>query len=738
MKYADVIVDISAEQLDRYFQYRIPKTLEKEVCPGVPVKIPFGAGNKKIRGYVVRVTDKPDYDPKKIKEIFSLCEQGENVENRMIELAVWIRKTYGCTMIQALRTVLPIRQKTERHVAKIIVRTAETGEILSHADEEKRKNHKARERFLRYLSEHEQSEYSSCVKELKLNAAVIKNFEKEGLIRIQDKTASVSMQILGERRNLPILTGEQARVMDEIHREWEEDEPRPILLHGITGSGKTMIYMHLIEEMLRAGKQAILLVPEIALTYQNVQRFCECFQDKVAILHSRLSAGEKAQQFERARNGSASIMIGPRSALFAPFPDLGLIIVDEEQESSYHSEMTPRYHARETAVKRGQLENARVVLGSATPSLEASWRCEKGIYRKVELNCRYGRHGLPAVYITDMREELKAGNRSVFGRQLLTLLGECLDRKEQALLFLNRRGYAGFISCRMCGYVVKCPHCDVSMTMHRDGRLVCHYCGRSKSPVNICPSCGSPYISAFRAGTQQIEELLHKEFPDARILRMDMDTTRHKNDHEQIIRTFSEHQADILIGTQMIVKGHDFPEVTLVGALAADMSLFSADYRSAERTFQLLTQAVGRAGRAEKIGCAVIQTYHPEHYAIEAAAAQDYDAFYQQEIGYRELMGYPPAQSMLAIHVSFGDAERLDMAMEYLRRFLERIARKANAQIIGPADEAVARINDMYRRVIYVKGENEQMLKSLREQTEQYIEINKGFAAMYIQYDFNA
>lgn len=738
MKYADVIVDISAEQLDRYFQYRIPETLKDEVVPGVQVEIPFGAGNKVIKGYVVRITEHPDYDPEKIKDIRALCARGESVENRMMELAVWIKKSYGCTMIQALRTVLPIRRQTERHIKRKIIRTAETDEILSRAETEKRRNHRARERFLCYLAEHEEADYTFCIKELKLNIGLLRSFEREGVIRIVEAGSSVPVNISGSRRDLPILTAEQAEALAGIRDEWGQGTPRPVLLHGVTGSGKTMIYMYLIEQTIREGRQAILLVPEIALTYQNVRRFCECFQDKVAILHSRLSAGEKAEQFERARKGSASIMIGPRSALFAPFQKLGLIIVDEEQETSYHSEMTPRYHARETAVERARLENAHVVLGSATPSLEASWRCEQGIYRRVELSRRYGRHGLPSVYITDMREELKAGNRSVFSRQLLASLRECLDRKEQALLFLNRRGYAGFISCRMCGYVVKCPHCDVSMTMHRDGRLVCHYCGRSKSPVNVCPSCGSPYISAFRAGTQQIEEMLQKQFPDARILRMDMDTTRHKNGHEDIVKAFYEHRADILIGTQMIVKGHDFPEVTLVGALAADMSLFSADYRSAERTFQLLTQAVGRAGRAEKPGCALIQTYHPEHYAIEAAAEQDYEKFYQQEIGYRELMGYPPVQSMLAVHASFGDEDRLDMAMKYLKRFLERITQQTNARIIGPADEAVSKINDMYRRVLYVKSGDETLLKYLREQTEQYIEINKGFDAMYIQYDFNA
>ena len=738
MTYANVIVDISAEQLDRHFQYRIPIEFEAQVLPGVQVEIPFGMGNRTIRGYVIRTSDRAEYDPAKIKSIRSVYTGGDSMESRMIELAAWIRKTYGCTMIQALKTVLPVQKSAGRQTKREIVRLLPENEIISRIEIEKQKKHKAKERFLSFLLEHERADYSTCCKGLKLTAQSLRPFVADGTIRIVDADSGLPMEITKERLPLPVLSREQSAAYDAICQEWESEAKRPVLLHGVTGSGKTILYMQLIARMLSQGKQAILLVPEIALTYQNVQRFFSWFGDQVAIVHSRLSPGERAAQFERVRKGQASLMIGPRSALFAPFDHLGLIIVDEEQETSYHSEMTPRYHARETAVERARIEGAHVLLGSATPSLEAMYRCECGEYRKVELNSRFGSHGLPKVYITDMREELREGNRSVFGRQLKASLEECLARKEQAILFLNRRGYAGFISCRSCGYVVKCPHCDVSMTMHRDGRLVCHYCGRSRLPLEECPSCGSPYISGFRAGTQQIEELLKKEFPGVRVLRMDMDTTRHKNDHERIVKAFLEYQADVLVGTQMIVKGHDFPDVTLVGALAADMSLFAADYRAAERTFQLLTQAVGRAGRASKAGTAVIQTYHPDHYAIEAAAKQDYQAFYEQEIGYRQLMGYPPTEHMLAVHVSFSEAEQLDMAMGYLKRYLERIVPDKRAQLIGPADEAVAKVNDMYRRVIYMKCSDAGLIRKIREQMERYIEINKGFASMYIQYDFNA
>ena len=430
-------------------------------------------------------------------------------------------------------------------------------------------------------------------------------------------------------------------------------------------------------------------------------------------------------------------MVGPRSALFTPFSGLGLIVIDEEHESTYKSETSPRYHARETAVERARMEGAKVLLGSATPSLEAYSKAKNGIYALAELKGRYGERSLPEVSIVDLREELKAGNRSILSRSLKAAIEERLQLGEQTMLFLNRRGYAGFVSCRSCGHVMKCPHCDVSLSEHRGGRLICHYCGYQEPKPQSCPECGSPYIGGFKAGTQQIEQVLLREFPGVRVLRMDYDTTRNKGSYEKILAAFGAHEADILVGTQMIVKGHDFLNVTLVGVLAADLSLNGADYRSAERTFQLLTQAVGRAGRGARSGQAIIQTYHPEHYSIVAAASQDYAAFYQEEMGYRELLSYPPAAGMLAVLGSCEEEELLGRAMHYLKLFAEKISRGKRLTIIGPAPAAVGKVRDIYRQVLYLKYENTDILIQIKDKLEQYIEVNSGFRKIQIQFDFN-
>ena len=496
------------------------------------------------------------------------------------------------------------------------------------------------------------------------------------------------------------------------------------------------MYMEMISHVLARGKQAIVLIPEIALTYQTVMRFYGRFGDRVSILNSRLSPGERSDQTERAERGEVGVMIGPRSALFTPFSDLGLIVIDEEHETAYKSEQAPRYHARETAVQRAKMEGASVVLGSATPSLEAFYRCRRGEYTLLTLKKRVAKRELPDVYTVDMREELKNGNRSILSDRLRTLVEERLEEGQQAMLFLNRRGYAGFVSCRSCGYVVKCPHCDVSLSSHRDGRLVCHYCGHEERAISVCPSCGSSYVGGFKAGTQAVEELVKREFPRARALRMDMDTTRNKDGHEEILSAFKNGEADILIGTQMIVKGHDFPDVTLVGVLAADMSLYGEDYRSAERTFQLLTQAAGRAGRGEGKGEVVIQTYSPEHYSIQMAQRQDYEGFYEEEMRYRELMGYPPASELLAVLLAGEDERLLETAAKYLKEFAVR-AGKSEIQAIGPASPYVGKVKDMYRRVIYLKCGDYHILTALKNRMEQYIEMNSGFQTLWIQFDFN-
>ena len=536
---------------------------------------------------------------------------------------------------------------------------------------------------------------------------------------------------------IPDYTPEQQHAIDIFREEYGCGVRNIYLLYGITGSGKTEVYMEMIAEVLKEGKQAIVLIPEIALTYQTVMRFCGRFGDRVSILNSRMSPGERYDQMERVKAGEVDVMIGPRSALFTPFPKLGLIVIDEEHETSYKSEQVPRYHARETAIRRAETEGASVVLGSATPSLESFYACKEGKFKLFELKTRAGSGELPDVYVEDMRKEMRTGNRSILSDRLKSLIESRLEKQEQIMLFLNRRGYAGFVSCRSCGYVVKCPHCDVALSAHRGGKLVCHYCGHEEPQVRNCPSCGSQYIGGFKAGTQQIEELVMRQFPGARVLRMDMDTTRTKDGHEKILEAFAGEEADILIGTQMIVKGHDFPNVTLVGILAADMSLFSNDYRAGERTFQLLTQAAGRAGRGKSKGEVVIQTYNPEHYSIEMAAAQDYDGFYEAEMNYRVLMGYPPVEQLLAVLMTGPEEGILETAAKYLKEFILRIDKNKILKVIGPASPYVAKVNDVYRRILYLKGADYGLLVEMKNRMEQYIEINSGFRTLWIQFDFN-
>ena len=533
------------------------------------------------------------------------------------------------------------------------------------------------------------------------------------------------------------LNQEQLLAAEQIFREWQEPDPRPALLFGVTGSGKTQAYMRLIQKVLEEGKQAIVLIPEIALTYQTVRRFYAMFGDKVSVLNSRLSQGERYDQFKRAKRGEIQVMVGPRSALFTPFADLGLIVIDEEHEPTYIRENTPRYHARETAIERARMEHARVVMGSATPSLEAYSHACDGEYLLVKLNARYEDSPLPQVSSVDLREELKKGNRSVLSLELKRDLEQVLERREQAMLFLNRRGYAGFVSCRACGHVMKCPHCDVSLSEHNGNRLICHYCGYETVKPEICPSCGSPHIGGFKAGTQQIEKVIEKEFPKARVLRMDFDTTRTKDSYEKILASFAKHEADILVGTQMIVKGHDFPNVTLVGVIAADLSLNMDDYHCGERTFQLLTQAVGRSGRGNRPGQAVIQTYQPEHYSIQAAAIQDYKKFYKEEMGYRMLLDYPPAAHMMTVFGACQDEELLKNAMYYIEVFIRRVSPKEELHMIGPAAASVGKVKDVYRQVIHLKHRDISFLTAVREKLEKYIEINSGFRKIYIQFDMN-
>ena len=737
-EFANVIVDISHEKVDRPFGYRIPERLADSVTPGVRVKIPFGAGNALRTGYVIEVTDHSEFPRERMKEIDSVLPGTKEPSQRLIVLAAWMKQQYGSTMIQALKTVLPARAtvgEKERKSIELLLQDAQTQELAAQME---RKHQTARLRLLQELMANRTISWEAATKRLKVPSSVISKLESDGVLKVHASVAYRNpIRRMGEETEKKTLSEEQQGAVNGILNAFDQNDRRPSLIHGITGSGKTEVYLALIEGMIKRGRQSIVLIPEIALTYQTVRRFYNRFGAQVSIINSKLSAGERYDQFERAKNGEISVMIGPRSALFTPFPALGIIIIDEEHEASYKSETVPRYHARETAIQRAKMTDAVVVLGSATPSLESYYKAENDEYCLLELKHRVQKRPMPLCEIIDLREELRRGNRSILSDRLSELMEDRLKKGEQTMLFINRRGMAGFVSCRACGHVIKCPHCDVSLSQHGSGaatRLVCHYCGYTTIQPGLCPVCGSKYISGFKAGTQKIEQVVKARFPQARVLRMDMDTTRIKDGYEQILSAFSNHEADILIGTQMIVKGHDFPGVTLVGVLAADLSLYISDYRASERTFQLLTQAAGRAGRGDIPGNVIIQTYDPDHYSITTAKEQNYEAFYGQEIEYRKMMRYPPVWNMLYILCASKNEAAASEAAVALMGKIDQIVRENSEKIfsIGPSDAPVAKISD-----VYVKTREYQTLVILKDGLEAFIKDNRLYQNVAVGFDFN-
>jgi primosomal protein N' (replication factor Y) len=738
--YADIIIDISHENLDKTYQYAIPEELTGLAVIGALVVVPFGKGNRQINGYIVDISKEAKLDEALIKPITRVVTDAPMIDSHLIYLAYWIKETFGGTMNDSLKTVIPVRKSVKIKETKRIQLLVDTQQANQLYYEYQRKNNQAKLRLLKALMKEPLINYEVAINQLNISRATITGMEKQGVAKIIVEQVYRNPIKARENEYRPVrLNQEQQLIVDDFIREYEEGLRTDYLLHGITGSGKTEVYMEMIAHVISRGKQVILLIPEIALTYQTVRRFYERFGDRVSILNSKLSQGERYDQSVRARNGEIDIIIGPRSALFTPFQRLGLIIIDEEHENSYKSETTPKYHAAWVARKRAQLTGSSLVLGSATPSLESYFMAKQGEMKLYTLTKRAKEAQPPLVWVVDLREELKNKNKSIFSNKLKELITDRLSKKEQIMLFINRRGYAGFVSCRSCGYVMKCPHCDVSLTTHNNGRLICHYCGHEEQQPSVCPSCNSKYIAAFGTGTQKVEELVRKEFPTARVLRMDTDTTKNKGGHEAILTAFSEHKADILVGTQMIVKGHDFPKVTLVGIIAADLSLYTGDFRASERTFELLCQAAGRAGRDTLPGEVVIQTYHPEHYSITAAAEGDYEAFYQQELMYRRLMQYPPAAHMLLVLISSKQIQQAKKASfhlgEALKHYLEQ--QELSSQMIGPAPAAIAKINDIYRYVIYIKHKDYQELIAIKNYLEGYFAYSELFGGCNLQFDFD-
>ena len=667
--FCQVIVDIVHENVASPFTYRIPDMMSLE--PGQRVMVPFGP--REMEGIVLALTDECEMDPERIREVLRPLEDYAAIPPELMALAGEMAEKTHCPLAETLRLMLPaqmrggrVRVKTERMARLLIPRE----EALAAAEAEKRSRKRAE--ILRILAEEKETSVKAISEIVKDPNDALKKLAAEGLIEIGDtETLRTPVEAYATQADPGFtLTPGQEEALDEILPALQGKGGR-FLLHGVTGSGKTEVFMEAVRKTLSLGKSAIILVPEIALTPQMVSWFRGRFGPVAAVIHSRLSPGERFDEWRRIRRGDARVVIGARSAVFSPVRELGLIVVDEEHESTYFSDHHPRYDAREVAMRRCERESATLILASATPSILSFARARRGDYMLLEMPKRVNNRPLPEVELVDMREELENGNRTVLSASLRTALKHCAEKGDQAMLLMNRRGYNSFVSCRNCGYVVKCPNCDISMTYHigsQDGMLRCHYCGQSMNPPDKCPECGSRYIRFFGAGTQKVEEEVQKLLPGIRTLRMDYDTTSGKDGHGKILEEFRSGRASILIGTQMIAKGLDFPRVTLVGVVAADMTLNLPDYRSRERTFQLLTQVAGRAGRGEDPGKVIIQTYKPEDPVIGYAAYQDYRSFFEDEFRRRRNGLYPPFTLLARILVESPKEQAAASAAEYLEK----------------------------------------------------------------------
>lgn len=732
--YARVIIDISHSAVDRAFTYRVPETIEDRITAGDSVMVPFGKGNQTRSAYVIEITDTSERPDTELKEIIGIDTKKVGVEASLIRLALWMRNRYGGTVYQALSTVVGSKTKVAARKDRSFYFTGSSEELESLFENAVRKKHYAKMRLFAAFKENRRLPAGIVSDRLNITAATIRSLTESGIVKIiekdRDEAKNEALKDGAYSKKAIVLNTEQQAAVEGIL-----SEKRTVsLLFGITGSGKTEVYLRLIEQVLSEGKEAIVLIPEIALTYQTVMRFYERFGDRIAVVHSRISKGEKCERFEKANAGEVSVMIGPRSALFTPFKHLGIVIIDEFHEQSYHSDQVPKYDSIETAIRRAKETDAKVVLGSATPTVEHYYHALNGEYGLYKLSHRaVSASSLPEVEVVDLREELKAHNRSVFSRSLQQKIEARLVKNEQVMLFLNRRGYSGAVSCRSCGASVMCPHCSLPLHYHLDGKLKCHYCGYTQAMVTTCPDCGSKLIGRFGIGTQKVEEMVKELYPKARVLRMDADTTSGKNGHQEILEKFMNREADILIGTQMIVKGHDFPDVTLVGILAADLSLNVPDYRSAERTFELLTQAEGRAGRKDKPGTCVVQTYMPEHYAVQAAAKQDFEDFYRHEMIYRSQMKYPPKGYFMCLTVASQDYIECHDTIRKIADFA--VNRFGNISFLGPAEADVLKVKDTFRMVFYFKADTLKTLLSVKNTLERYAASVIGPRKIYYTFE---
>jgi len=783
MKFASVIVDVAAKQTDRAFDYSVPSKWEEMIAPGMRVIVPFGP--RKVQGFVIDVKHstevkrtKPieellDITPVLTEELLNLghwltthtlcyaisafqamlpaamkakyekeITMARHVETKQLHEAVkpffekessvlWkdVEKDglaspfYRDIQKGLLDVTYVVKNRGNKKTLKGVRPLLSPQELMDLADSLPKQAEKQKD-VLRYFTENTEEIFMKDLTDfLQTTQAPVKALVEKGAL------AEVNMEIYRDpyenRTFTPSepfpLTDEQTKVISPILAHIEEELHRVFLMYGVTGSGKTEVYLQSIDRVLKKGQEAIVLVPEISLTPQMVTRFKERFGSKVAVLHSGLSTGEKYDEWRKIQRQEVSVVVGARSAIFAPFTNLGIIIIDEEHETSYKQEENPRYHARDIAIYRGEQHNCPIILGSATPTLESFARAQKGVYELLTLTKRMNDASLPPVDIIDMREELREGNRSMFSRLLLEKIEDRLAKGEQMVLFLNKRGHSSFVMCRDCGFVHSCPHCEISLTYHRyQNVLKCHYCGHEQPTTTLCPECNSDHIRFFGTGTQKVEEELTKVLPQAKVIRMDVDTTSRKGAHETLLTKFANQEAQILLGTQMIAKGLDFPNVTLVGVLSADTMLHLPDFRASEKTFQLLTQVSGRAGRHTLPGEVVIQTYTPEHYSIELASQHDYGAFYEQEMQIRKLHKYPPFFYLTLVTVSHENLAKVVDVTDKISQFM-RQKLSSQAVVLGPVASPIAKIKDRYRYQCMIKYKLEpSLIPLLQFVTEQY------------------
>ncbi|MBO6158629.1 MAG: primosomal protein N' [Firmicutes bacterium] len=685
-RYASIAIDVHHQKVDRVYTYVVPDTLAGTLRIGHLVEVPFGIGDKPKRGYVLEIQTEPPEDVKdsldKLKTVIRLVSEEVFLREEDIELAREMASCYMAPLSSCLSLFLP----------------KQPGKALKEPKDRRSKKENAPPEVI------PAGFVSSASAESATAESAQENFPEQGAHQAKEE-------------DLP-LNQQQLDAFTSIHESMEKGAFEEFLLYGITGSGKTEVYMRCIKEALKAQKTCILLVPEISLTPQLMAVFERRFAGEICITHSRLTDKQRSLVWHQARSGKARVMIGPRSALFMPMPDLGLVILDEEHESSYRSEqMAPHYHARQVAEMICKKKQIPLVLGSATPSLESYYRAKQGEIRLLTLDKRaISGASLPETSLVDMRAEMQSGNMGIFSARLVEGMKKRLDRGEQTILFLNRKGYSTFMNCRSCGFVLKCPRCYLPYTYHKEkDSLICHHCGKVVSPPRICPNCHSMHIRQFGVGTEKVEEEAARLFPDARILRMDMGTMKKREDYQQVYETFRKGEGDILIGTQMVSKGFDFPKVTLVGVIAADMTLYNADFHSTERTFQLLVQVAGRAGRAKSPGEVLIQTFSPEHYCLKKAKDQDYPGFYQNEIAARKLMECPPFTHLAQIVVMGKDEEKSRLCAERLLAMMEPYAKIRPFEILGPSPAQLKRINNVFRWKILVKCPEEQRLRAFSE-----------------------